>query len=70
MWVAKTAGSQLVKNTALKPIGQTKAANRSIIHSQQFQVGNDTLWTTKVKVSHSAGAEQATTSSGSDTSGA
>jgi hypothetical protein len=61
--IGQTAGSQLVKNTALNRPGQTSKPKQPIIHNDEFQVGNDTLWTTKVKVSHSAGSEGAQTSS-------
>jgi hypothetical protein len=55
----QTAGSQLVKNTALNRVGQTNGPKRPIIHNILFEVGSDTLWTTKVKVSHSGPPEQA-----------
>jgi hypothetical protein len=59
----QTARSQLVKNTGLKHSGQTNFRKRPIIHTIQFLVGNDTLWTTKVMVSRSAVLDAAKTSS-------
>src|ERR1700712_5821947 len=39
----QVAGSQLVKNTAIKQSGQTAGAKRPIIHNIPNPVGNDTL---------------------------
>lgn len=50
------AGSQLIKSTALKRCGQTLVVPMRIIHILITGVGNDTLWTTKVKVSRFSGA--------------
>jgi hypothetical protein len=55
----QTARSQLVKNTAYRRSGQTKGAKQPIIHNLYPDVGNDTLWTTKVNVSHSASPDKA-----------
>jgi hypothetical protein len=56
--VGQAAGSQLVKNTGFLPLGQTKVTKPPIIHNNRIEVGNDTLWTTKVKDSHSAGQKR------------
>jgi hypothetical protein len=53
------AGSQLVKNTALMRSGQTDGIKPTIIHTNQFSFGIDTLWTTKVLLSPSGPPDEA-----------